>query len=84
MQEAIEWFDKAIADFEAALRETTKPIFLAHLAGTVGVLSWWTELSPRHGTADSFKMKAENVASMDERMALIDSAIAQYKVHSPF
>jgi len=45
---------------------------------------WWTELSPRHGTADSFKMKAENVASMDERMALIDSAIAQYKVHSPF
>jgi hypothetical protein len=35
VQEAIEWFDKAIADFEAALRETAKPVFLAHLAGTV-------------------------------------------------
>jgi hypothetical protein len=35
VQEAIEWFDKAIADLEAALRETIKPIFLSHLAGTV-------------------------------------------------
>jgi hypothetical protein len=80
----LEWYNKAIEDYEAA-REMNEPLLFANLAGKYcrGKVRRVKEARAHHFATDALKEKAELMPDMQSKIRLLDEAIAIYYVRLP-